>query len=1067
MINEIFFGLLGFTGGLIIEGENCFMVNPDYRFMNSSEVSLLNQIVEIGYNYKVLKDFVTNYREMKHKEDLDEADEKKDLEMSSKSKKVQNDPYFQAMPKSQANTAKVNKLYPFAEEENKLPLEEGDDDNNENNGDNLKLTKHLSLYLFTIQNYISSNLQKYEDAVESLEESFYDNDCISKTDIIAGLSCFNHTFIRVIDFIQFILSNELKGAELLNLIYESLQFGDKASNEFFKGLYIEINVFLFNLCIEYIIEGKLQHTENEFFIVSNNVKDNEDMHSWNLNFFIESKNIPHFFPLEIVELVLFIGKGMKILNSSHNYDKLDFVEIVAFNNLMLEAIETDSESDLITEYVHFSRFISELQKIKATVATELWRFVVEKRYFFDELKLVKNILLTFEGEFFEKFISLVEPILDNQWDYHVESDLNTKVFKKVLEDVYFSSSRSNKRLSFQSLDQLWAKFSLKLVKSGFELRFDEENIEDILKNKDLALFGNIKHETYSNSIRFLNSVYNKQTSGSLWNLNSYDLDNEFIISFNFVIKNYSKKGFTSLNDSSQQLLAPNLFSREKDPLKSSQVKKSISKVPFNSNNTNNLKQSRMDIDSNRGSTNNPLHQSNKFSNFKVKEKSLLKTLTLSFILHLSKTFKYSNSSAVSIEDLCHYFEFTFCFKYDYAQNNRPIDLAITIAYVNKILETQSKIGLLEDKKGAQSNTIIFSQVVDLNDVIDSSFCMNDQESNITLSYKDNILVINLNSQVKSHSVSLPLNLNAYLDKSKRKIVAGIVVSSSNIDVLLNFKAFLTKFFSAEIFNENMNLILIDYNPEFPFNFLFHEGIRKNYNQIFNVIFPIKTCVTLLNHLWIKRKKYTLISYSIDYERFERKINTFHSELITFLNSLIYFFMSDIIEPRYKLMVEKMEKSKDFETFISCHEHFLTEIVTLSFVKSKRLMNLLMDILSTIRRFHSEFNNLGIELLDKVQGRAKDLKLDNEYRFLVNNTDNIDTNFQHNAMFYDNDLRLTDEIRNWECRVDLTKSEYREKKRHLISSLTKIKKLKYYQVISLLLSKIDSEDQTYSAFFEII
>ena len=67
MINDILFCLLGYTGGVFREGleeSNGFTITNTIDCITESEKDLLKKIGNLGYKYKLLKDFVRNYDEL-------------------------------------------------------------------------------------------------------------------------------------------------------------------------------------------------------------------------------------------------------------------------------------------------------------------------------------------------------------------------------------------------------------------------------------------------------------------------------------------------------------------------------------------------------------------------------------------------------------------------------------------------------------------------------------------------------------------------------------------------------------------------------------------------------------------------------------------------------------------------------------------------------------------------------------------------------------------------------------------------------------------------------------------
>lgn len=1212
MINEIFFSLIGVTGGLIVDGEGCFEINNNYnnneKKISDSEIIILQEIAQIGYNYKVLKDFVTNYTEMLHKEIVNFVDWTKTKKqeynpLKNNNKKFGLNEFHEFLNKKDTdketerknnnnnNNLNTNNKNPFTSN-NRYTQSENSNNNNNNNknandmnnnesiasnnsekdDDELVFnSKELSIYITPLHNQVSIYLDNYEKKISQMESKFHYNNFTSLTDIIAELTPSNNVFIRIIDCIEMILTNNLKGAELLNLFYQAILTGDYNCKEFFTSLFVEVNDFIFRKMIEFIVEGVLDSCNNEFFIVANNIKDGESLKTWNLNYYIDNSNIPEYFPISIIEKVLFLGKVMNILNYSakidinisrnenfgdvrnkSNYSGLDFFTTVKYNSLLLNSIKYNKKAEIINEIINYSEFSNSLDIIKNECSNKIWKMLVIEKGFFAHMQAVKNILLTFEGEFFHNFVTRISGFLDITWDSRIENELNNKYFKKSIEDVFITRDKfreirssniendrnavnsnlnslinnlkGNNRLTQLNVNKseninnletqipasiLYNNFSLKLITSGFEFKFDKENIQTTFESKDLAFFGNIIHDQYLNSIKFSNTSYKKNLSGSLWNLNKYDIEEEFELSLNFILKNFTKKtggGVMSLNESSQQLLGATPRNKDSYLLKSSQMKKlgqsqfsknnnllmsnnnNLIRSQYNNNNNKNRKFSNiMDVDSryeknndessvHTGSQYNVFQSNNKFSHFKMKEQSFVKTVSINFILHTESRFEFKSTNAVNLSDLTEYFLFQFNLKYDFLSNTRPCEIETLVKYINK-----DKYGIINDNNNTNETTfekLIFKNLSDITNYSDYSFLTNDILSNIKINYKDKTLKI---TSLSSNEFSLSINsvdINEYIEKQKRKMIVGLIISSENMDIVIDLLEFSFKTCIGQIFNENINLVLVNYIPPFPMNFIFHETIRKNYSMLFNLIFPLKTTATLLNLLWIEKKMFSNFCFTNItnlvlnnllkiYNQFDRRLNALHSELITFLNNVISFYMFDIIEPRYKAMINKMKSSQNFEDYIKYHEEFIKEIMSMSFVKLKKIMTIIFEILSSIKSFYFLVKNICIDLLRRIQIREKELKLENEYNMIIhkqtgeffynniNNNSDVVESENDGYVLNEVDVLLRDEILIADGKLERIREEFNDKKNTLITTFMKIKNSKYFTVISQLLTKIES------------
>jgi hypothetical protein len=307
-----------------------------------------------------------------------------------------------------------------------------------------------------------------------------------------------------------------------------------------------------------------------------------------------------------------------------------------------------------------------------------------------------------------------------------------------------------------------------------------------------------------------------------------------------------------------------------------------------------------------------------------------------------------------------------------------------------------------------------------------SLFKHNEKSQIMIDFKDNVLTIK--NKEESFNINLPFIIDDYLTKDKRKIYIGLLIISKNLDILVEYINWNCNFYSGEIFNENSNLILINYNPPWPHNFIFNTNVIKSYNDIFNLVFPLKTSLTMLNNLWIQKK-----NICNQYNNLFKVIDSIHTELHTFLQNLISFYMFDVVEVNFKKFFDGINKYQDLEELLRNHEKFLGEVITNTFVKSKKIMRMLFNILFVIRKFYNYVRNI----LQKV----------NEVIYMQQSNYNAkkkDYNIP-NEILYKNELFQI-------------KQEFDEKVEIFKSTFEKIKNTKHFKIISQLLTRFESNNK---------
>ena len=64
MINSVLYCLLGHTGGIFIETESGFNINPNIESITSNEKESLKRVCDLGYKYKILNKVSESYEKI-------------------------------------------------------------------------------------------------------------------------------------------------------------------------------------------------------------------------------------------------------------------------------------------------------------------------------------------------------------------------------------------------------------------------------------------------------------------------------------------------------------------------------------------------------------------------------------------------------------------------------------------------------------------------------------------------------------------------------------------------------------------------------------------------------------------------------------------------------------------------------------------------------------------------------------------------------------------------------------------------------------------------------------------
>ena len=926
MINSVLYCLLGHTGGIFEENENGFYVSQNIESITDSERESLKRVCELGFKYKILNEVSNSYE------------------------KIFNNDLIKSNP--------LNKE------------DKGESDNNQNK----EKKDNTSIYLNGIYRSIKQFLATYRNIIEQLESKYYKEMNITLYDILTPLSSYYTKMESLQELLNYIYQNNLTGGEFLNYLYKNSLNGNPIVKDLYKNLFQNCNIILNNMITTWIINNIIQN--NEFFIASNNTLSNEpdingnifsssnnELQSWNTNYYIVNNNIPIYYPKELVEDILFIGKAIKVLNSNKNSDecKISFNDMSIFYTSLQGLNEIIfKKNDNILNMIDIEFYCKIITLIKNCVSKYLWKLVVNKNEFIKHMNAVRNIFLTYHGEFYYNFITKIIDLLNMpNFNKNIENDINELYFKSSLKEVFhIDTNRENYNI--------YNPFRVKLISSGFNFNFQKkEYFKEYLMNKELLLMGGLNYDSSVNSLKLLNTSY-KSSNGVLWNTSSYDLDDEFHIIFDFKLKNFTKKDeMDEIQDfSSSQII----------------------KKKLNSNN---------DINNNKY------------------------YIQFNYIMHTSKNFP--NQPPINLAEMVCYFNFQFNLFYDNKEDPSELtSVKFVLYYFNKNKNINKKIYEIEiDNKTKIYDGKYKSNILEL-------FKHYDDISHMIIDFKDNVLTIR--NKEDSFNISLPFIMNNYLTKDKRKILIGLVVQSKNVDMLLEYINWNCNFYSGEIFNENSNLILINYTPPWPHNFIFNTNTIKSYNDIFNLVFPLKTSLTMLNSLWIQKK-----NICNHYNNLFKVIDSIHAEFHTFLQNLISFYMFDVVEVNFKKFFDNISKYEDLEELLNHHEEFLREVITNTFVKSKKIMRTLFNILFVIRKFY----NYVREILQKVH----------EVMYMQ------ETNYHIKKKNY----TIPDEI-IYKNELFQIKEEFEEKVSIFKNTFEKIKNTKHFKIISQLLTRFESNNK---------
>ena len=428
MINSVLYCLLGHTGGIFIETENGFHINPNIETITANEKESLKRVCDLGYKYKILNKISNSYE------------------------KIFNNDLMRSNP--------LNKE--FVDQ-------------------NIK-KENSSIYLNGIYRTINQFLATYRNIIEQIESKYYKERNLTLYDVLIPLNSYGEKMDFIQNLLNNIYSNNLTGGEFLNYLYKTSINGNPLIKNLCRDLFQNCNIILNNMISTWIINNIIQN--NEFFIASNSHTllddidkgifsfNNNDLDSWNTNYYIVKENIPIYYPKELVDDILFIGKAIKVLNSNKNSDecKISFNDMSIFYTSLQGLNEIIfRQNDNMINMIDIEFYNKIITLIKNCVSKYLWKLVVNKNEFIKHMNAVRNIFLTYNGEFYYNFITKIIDLLNMpNFNKNIENSINEVYFKSALKEVFHIDTNKDNY-------NIYNPFRIKLITSGFNFNFQKKN----------------------------------------------------------------------------------------------------------------------------------------------------------------------------------------------------------------------------------------------------------------------------------------------------------------------------------------------------------------------------------------------------------------------------------------------------------------------------------------------------------------------------------------------------------------------------------------------------------------
>lgn len=390
MLHELLLALLGHCGGVVMDIEGVFKINPTLEFISSQERTVLDQLLVLG-------SFYSRIRHLLQKDD----DEFLDRVFSTQ--------FAQAA---------------------------GED--NSKNGS--------SIYVRALAEVIEEQLQIYESQVLAAEEEYLRTQVCNLGHLAVKFSEQYVIFPEIILLLESIEERRLRGGKLLELLYINSRHGSEIIRKFYVAASTRLYKVLASQLITWVLYGRLEDAFGEFFISKNTVLPNavevvskdeisNEHEDWNTAFTLRDQMLPRsLIPRSVADKILFIGKYVRVVTKTRSNTASS-----VFSPHILKTINSLSEYE-------FAGFQEKIETIRAEAGKQFLSLFLREENILEHLVRLKDYYLLGRGEFFQVFIEESQGLFKLPPKHYSENDLNSKILPSVLMKLNWPDAVTQKLL---------------------------------------------------------------------------------------------------------------------------------------------------------------------------------------------------------------------------------------------------------------------------------------------------------------------------------------------------------------------------------------------------------------------------------------------------------------------------------------------------------------------------------------------------------------------------------------------------------------------------------------------
>ncbi|GFO41975.1 gamma-tubulin complex component [Plakobranchus ocellatus] len=163
---------------------------------------------------------------------------------------------------------------------------------------------------------------------------------------------------------------------------------------------------------------------------------------------------------------------------------------------------------------------------------------------------------------------------------------------------------------------------------------------------------------------------------------------------------------------------------------------------------------------------------------------------------------------------------------------------------------------------------------------------------------------------------------------------------------------------------------LTYSVPWPLHIFFTSSMLEKYNRIFRFLLAVRRTQLDLQHCWslqmFNKEKFVSPAASATWQ--------LRTHMAFLVDNLQYYLQVDVIESHYKILLDKINSTKDFEAAKLAHEHFLSSLLAQSFVHMKTVFSCLHEILDQCSSFCRLLVSAQQELTEKENDQLQNITL---------------------------------------------------------------------------------------------